>query len=325
MKRQSEKHFKTAVSNMSRKSSPNIIERFTGANGRARLTDALKNQELLGGNTFAVTDLVRCAMLQNIPAQTEFIKQDAHDDDIYFILRGAVAVIINGRKVATRTAGQHVGEMALIDTTAVRSATVQTTERSVVAKVSERNFTRIANKHPELWRKLAVVIAHRLRERSRFHVAPRSIPAVFIGSSSEGLKIAQSIHKYLSRLPVVPRIWSKGIFECSKTTVESLMVLTREIDFAVLVLTPDDVTRSRGKANHSPRDNVIFEMGLFMGAVARERTYIVVQKGGGIKIPTDLLGITSLQFQRHRGRSIARDLLPVSKELRGLIEKRGPL
>jgi len=310
---------------MPRKSNPSIIRRFTGTGGYNRLVDAMQCQSLLVGNLPAARDLSRCATLQSIASHTVFMTQGAQDDDIYFILSGSASIIVNGREIATRKAGEHVGEMSLIDTTAVRSATVRTAEPSVVAKITERDFTRIANKHPEIWRKVAVVIAHRLRERSRFHVPPRNEPSVFIGSSSEGLKIAEAIHKYLTRLPVVPRLWNEGVFECSKTTIEDLMRLTHETDFAILVLTPDDVTRSRGRSNHSPRDNVVFEIGLFMGAIARERTYIITQKGTKIKIPTDLLGITSLQFQRHRGRTLARDVLPVSKQLRRLIEKNGPL
>lgn len=310
---------------MPRKSSPSILRRFTGPGGQIRLVDALRCQSLVSGNLPAAKELARRAQVESVQAHTDIMVQGAQDDDIYFILSGSFTVIINGRDIATRQAGEHLGEMALIDTTAVRSATVRATEPSVVAKVSERDFTRIANRHPELWRKIAVVVSHRLRERSRFHVAPRNEPVVFIGSSGEGIRIAEAIHNYLSRFPVVPRLWSEGVFECSKTTIEDLMALSRATDFAVLVLTPDDVTRSRGRANHSPRDNVIFEIGLFMGAIARDRTFIVAPKGKDLKIPTDLLGITFLRYGHRRGNSIARDILPVSKELRRLIEKKGPL
>jgi predicted nucleotide-binding protein len=47
-------------------------------------------------------------------------------------------------------------------------------------------------------------------------------------------------------------------------------------DFAILVLTPDDLTQSRGKQQPSPRDNVVFELGLFIGALGRDRVFMVV-------------------------------------------------
>ena len=66
-------------------------------------------------------------------------------------------------------------------------------------------------------------------------------------------------------------------------------------------------------------------MGLFMGAISRERTYIVAPRGLDLKIPTDLLGVTTLPFQRRRGRTLARNLQPVTRQIRKLINKYGPI
>jgi predicted nucleotide-binding protein len=269
--------------------------------------------------------LATYVILKDFRPGQDLIIQGQCDDDIYFILSGSVSVIVNGRNIATRKAGEHVGEMALIDTTARRSATVKTLEPTVAAKVTERGFARTANKYPELWRRIAVVVAQRLRERNKFLPVPRSESAIFIGSSSEGLPVAEAIHRYLSRFPFVPRLWSEGVFECSSTTIEDLMQITRETDFAVIVLTPDDVIKSRGRRKVSPRDNVTFELGLFMGALARNRTYIVTPKGLDIKIPTDLLGVTCLKYKKRRRASLARCLQPVLRELRRLIQKYGPI
>jgi predicted nucleotide-binding protein len=53
------------------------------------------------------------------------------------------------------------------------------------------------------------------------------------------------------------------------------MTFSKETDFAAFVVTADDVTASRGRRKASPRDNVVFEIGLFMGAIGRERTFVV--------------------------------------------------
>ena len=250
--------------------------------------------------------------------------QGGQDNDIYFIISGSVRVMVNSREVAMRRAGEHVGEMALVDRTAIRSASVVTAEASVVACVSEPDFTRVANRHPVIWRKLACIVAQRLRERNRFHPPPRAIPAVFIGSSSESLPIATTIYNSLKRKRLEPRIWTDGIFQCSRTTIEDLMAATEQSDFAVLVLAADDVTISRGRKKAAPRDNTVLELGLFMGALSRTRTYVVAPRPLDIKIPTDLLGITLLTYQRRRGQSNALAMRPVIRELMRLIEKYGP-
>lgn len=310
---------------MPKKCSPNIIHRFAGRGGRGRLLDALQTQILVAGNRLIATKLSKHTTIRYFKPGHYLMLQGNSDNDIYFILSGVVSVVVNEREIATRKAGEHVGEIALIDTTALRSATVRVLEPAIVAQVSEQDFSRIAKRHPDLWRRIAVSIAQRLRERNRFQTAPRNKPVIFIGSSKEGLKIAEATHTSLNRSPFIPLLWTKGVFECSKTTIEDLMRTTRETDFAIIILTADDVTKSRGNKRPSPRDNVVFEIGLFMGALTRERTYVVVPKGLDIKIPTDLMGVTRLEYQLGRGKSIAKSLQPVLRELRRLINKHGPI
>ncbi len=71
-------------------------------------------------------------------------------------------------------------------------------------------------------------------------------------------------------------------------------------DFAVLVLTPDDVTESRGASQLSPRDNVLFECGLFMGRLGRERAFIVCDKSTKLKLPSDLAGVSLIPYDGSR-------------------------
>jgi hypothetical protein len=70
------------------------------------------------------------------------------------------------------------------------------------------------------------------------------------------------------------------------------LVAVTQFDFAILVLSPDDIVQSRNDSNLGPRDNVIFELGLFMGRLGRERTFAVHQRNAHVKIPTDLSGVT---------------------------------
>ncbi len=189
---------------MSTKSSPSLIKRFTGRAGKARFIEALRNQELVARDESIAKALATAATRREFLANQDIITQGGIDTDIYFVLSGSVAIRINGRLVATRTSGEHVGEMAMLDTTARRSATARTLETTVTAKVTESKFSQIANAHPELWRRTAVTLANRLKERNKFLSEPRSEPVVFIGSSSEGLKVAETIERVFVVIRVFP-------------------------------------------------------------------------------------------------------------------------
>jgi hypothetical protein len=123
-------------------------------------------------------------------------------------------------------------------------------------------------------------------------------PSVFIGSSSEGEEIAKAIQVNLDRACEVT-LWSQGVFGLSEGTLESLVDKAHTFDFAILVLTPDDMTSSRGKRQQSPRDNVLLELGIFIGVLGRKRTMIVFDRSANIKIPSDLAGVTLADYQRH--------------------------
>ena len=127
-----------------------------------------------------------------------------------------------------------------------------------------------------------------------------TLPKVFIASSSEGLDVADAVRGLLlaelrNRAEVTP--WTRT-FGLSETSIESLEKASSESDFAVLVLTPDDITSGRGRKTPAPRDNVIFELGLFLGRLGRERCFVVCEERPRLKLPSDLLGITVAAFER---------------------------
>jgi len=125
-------------------------------------------------------------------------------------------------------------------------------------------------------------------------------PTVFIGSSTEGLNVAYSIQEFL-QYSAVPTVWTQGIFDLSKSTLSSLLEALKKYEFAVFVLTLDDVTKLRDKEVQTPRDNVIFELGLFMGALGQDRTYLVVPRDcADLHLPSDLLGIEAATYDAAR-------------------------
>jgi len=123
---------------------------------------------------------------------------------------------------------------------------------------------------------------------------------VFIGSSSEQLHVARAIETNLAR-DHEPTVWDEGIFELSKDTLSGLIDRLDVSDAAVFVLAPDDVTQLRRQSFDVARDNVVFELGLFIGRLGRERTYFVVPRGQAkLHLPSDLLGLVAAEYDPAR-------------------------
>jgi Predicted nucleotide-binding protein containing TIR-like domain len=117
-------------------------------------------------------------------------------------------------------------------------------------------------------------------------------PHIFIGSSVEGLPVAQAIQQNLDHSAFCT-IWHQGVFGLSGTTIDSLAGAVRDNDFSIFVFSPDDIAQVRSKTVAVARDNVILEAGLFIGRYGKGRNFIVAPRGTpGFHIPTDLLGIT---------------------------------
>jgi hypothetical protein len=120
-------------------------------------------------------------------------------------------------------------------------------------------------------------------------------PYVFVGSSVEGLDIAKAIQANLD-FACETHIWSQGLFGLSEGTLETLVNSLERFDFAILALTGDDLTLSRGSEQRSARDNVLFETGLFVGGLGKERVFLVADRSAELKLPSDLAGITPATF-----------------------------
>jgi predicted nucleotide-binding protein len=138
-------------------------------------------------------------------------------------------------------------------------------------------------------------------------------PNIFIGCSVEGLTEAKIIQMELAHSPVDVTIWHQGVFGLSRGTLETLVEKAPSFTHAILVLTPDDMLIKRGDETTAARDNVLFELGLFMGALGRERTFVINEKS--VRLPTDLAGITTVSYQRGEGSNVVANMGPVVTKL----------
>jgi predicted nucleotide-binding protein len=124
-------------------------------------------------------------------------------------------------------------------------------------------------------------------------------PALFIGSSSEGLAVAKGLQAEVDQY-CEPTIWSQGVFAPGDSTLSSLLEASQKFDFAALILTPDDSIVKRGAQAITARDNVIFELGLFLGTLGPRRVFIIYPRGADLQLPSDLAGVTLLDYRQNR-------------------------
>jgi hypothetical protein len=155
------------------------------------------------------------------------------------------------------------------------------------------------------------------------------LPRIFLGSSGKQAKLLQALTRGLEDVAHVEP-WTTS-FNPGTTTLERLLELTREVDFAAFVFAQDDwttngsaaaaaaaVERAPEPGQASPRDNVVFEAGLFGGVLGMRRTFIL--HASGAKLPTDLLGLTCVRYD---GSTAPAVIKVVCQKLRSAIENEG--
>ena len=244
-----------------------MLQRFCGLNGLTHLVEALEIQPVINGDRVIAEAISGSVEVASFEPGSGIIEESAPDNDLYFILAGTVSIRVSGREIAVRTAGQHVGEMALLDPGRPRSAGAVADGEVVIARIAAPAFTALADANPRMWRNVARVLAERLRQRNRFVSPANPRPVIFVGCSTESLSIARAIQSAFEHDPIVVRVWTDDTFKASQYPVESLERELAKVDFAALVLSPDDTVISRESAADAPRDNLVFELGLVYGRV----------------------------------------------------------
>ena len=150
-------------------------------------------------------------------------------------------------------------------------------------------------------------------------------PRIFLGSSGKQAKLLQALTRGLEDVAHVDP-WTTS-FNPGTTTLARLVELAHEVDFAAFVFARDDWTTagpatspSPDAGQDSPRDNVVFEAGLFGGVLGMRRTFILHARGA--KLPSDLLGLTCV---RYSDATTAAEMREVNQKLRQAIENEGRL
>lgn len=150
-------------------------------------------------------------------------------------------------------------------------------------------------------------------------------PRIFLGSSGQQKKLLDALTRGLEDVARVEP-WTTS-FNPGTSTLARLFELAHEVDFAAFVFARDDWTAANAPASPptasgqaSPRDNVVFEAGLFGGALGMHRTFILHAKDS--KLPSDLLGFTCVRYGEAATPS---EMKAINQKLRKAIESEGRL
>ena len=142
-------------------------------------------------------------------------------------------------------------------------------------------------------------------------------PRIFVGSSSEGLRIAEYIRSELKK-DFECILWNEGeVFGANISYLDSLLKAASMFDFGILLATKDDKIDKRLEVFDVPRDNIIFEFGLFIGRIGKNRAFILKEKN--VELPSDLEGIHIDSFERSDDPSKSASLIKSLEKFKGLI------
>lgn len=300
-------------------------DRFSGATGRSNLIDALLQQRIVQHDRTIAEKLADKGQVVEFTPGATVVAQRATDTDVFFILHGEATVFVNNRELAIRGPREVVGEMVAIDPTARRSATIKAKTPLLCLQVTGPDFVAAGEASPAFWRVMAQVTGDRLRQRERFHRPANETPIMFVGSSTEGLAVVDELVRAFKYDHLDLRPWTSGVFGPSGIPIDDLLAAITSADFALFVFGPDDKIASRGKEFDAPRDNVILEMGLFLGRLGRERVFLLKEHTSDLKIPTDMLGVTPVTYVCKAGCTLGTALGSAVSEIRNAVRDLGAL
>ena len=125
---------------------------------------------------------------------------------------------------------------------------------------------------------------------------PERIPRVFIGSSTQNINVARALSDCLEGRNFRPLVWDEGLLQQGESIFDGLIRLSKSVEFGIFIWGASDVTIGAGENIPAVRDNVVFETGLFLGALGKESVFIVADRSVPLKIPSDFEGIIRASY-----------------------------
>nr|WP_166175727.1 TIR domain-containing protein [Altererythrobacter segetis] len=264
---------------------------------RAGIIEALLQQRLIRSDKELAEKFADAGSTSEYAAGDLLVEQGGWDNDLHFILAGEFDVAINGQHKQTRVAGESVGELAGLNRARARTASLRATMPSLVLTVALADVEQIVGSDVEFWKATADAVADQLDHRNQEIGDVNEHPRIFVISSKEGLPVARQVRQNLDADDMPVYLWDHGTFGVSDYPISSLEDAIERADFTIAVARADDVLVSRDENHHVPRDNVHLEYGISVGRLGRERSFLLVEADSGVKLASDLAGLTTLRYQ----------------------------
>jgi len=138
---------------------------------------------------------------------------------------------------------------------------------------------------------------------------------IFIGSSSEELPLAEIVKATLEKDFDVTiwneNLWDTAVFKINQNFLADLLKASLQYDYGILIGTEDDKVTVRGKNMLQPRDNVLFELGLFTGRLGSTKCAFLIEKN--IKLLSDLAGLTLARFDKTNPATLIKSTQQISQ------------
>jgi hypothetical protein len=146
-------------------------------------------------------------------------------------------------------------------------------------------------------------------------------PRLFVASSKEAERLALAVQQNLEEYAEVTT-WAQDVFRLGQNVIDELIRALRASEFGVFVFSPDDKITIRGRAQETVRDNVILELGMFIGRLGKERSFIIKpRQAAELRLPTDLLGVVTGQYDGSRLDNPRAALGPVCGQIADAIQQ----
>jgi CRP/FNR family cyclic AMP-dependent transcriptional regulator len=265
----------------------------------ASLESALGDQKLVRHNKDLARELAKVGeQLLKDDGQTVY-KEGDQFVGVFFILVGKVRLTQGGNILQDLAEDEEFGIRPLISKDTRYKVTATAITETLLLRVNRPAFEQLAETYPELWKNLVRTQHERLDRQNQLFLPQNSPMIMFIGSSSEGLGCARNLRDcFTSQAHIKVSVWDE-VFENMYYPLETLTKELDTWDFAAFVWTPDDMTDSRAVNSPSPRDNVVLEVGLSIGRLGRDRTFVLVPdvtSESQLKIPSDLRQIALMSY-----------------------------
>ena len=142
------------------------LDHYSGGGGKQRLAAALESHEIIGHDEALARKFAERATVEEFARGKTLLHQNATDHHVYLILEGEVSIEVNGKRIATSGPGIPIGEMALLDPSGGRSASVVAIKDTIVARITQAKFEALATEYPQIWRAIARELARRVRRHN---------------------------------------------------------------------------------------------------------------------------------------------------------------